>query len=174
MGTGHKTQAYLSEIENDIDRRTKRLFCTGVLDFYKAVVSTIIKKFSFNDSVFDDIAILLPEKRSEVTGAAVFRLARQFPAALSEDKFDCLEEEVLDYVLASSAVMPSVRRDDGKPTKSKELCAYWQEVGNMKTLQGEYSFPCLVLLAKCLLSLPVSNADTERVFSIVRKIITDY
>ena len=26
----------------------------------------------------------------------------------------------------------------------------------------------------CLLSLPHSNADTERIFSIVRKIITDY
>ena len=174
LGIGHKTWGYLSEIEDDIDQRANKQFFTGVRDFYKAVVSTIIKKFSFNDSVIDDVANLLPENRSKVTGAAVLRLARRFPAALSEDKFDNLEEEVLDYVLASSAEMPSVNRDDGKPTKSEELCTYWQEIGNMKTLQGENRFPCLVLLAQCLLSLPVSNADTERVFSIVRKIITDY
>ena len=61
-------------------------------------------------------------------------MARQFPAAQSEDKFDDLEEEVQDYVLALCAFMPSVHRDEGKPTKSAELCAYWQEVGNMKTL----------------------------------------
>lgn len=174
LGIGHKTWGYLTEIEDDIDRRTKKQFFTGVLEFYKAVVSTILKKFSFNDSVVDDVAILLPENRSKVTGAAVLRLARRFPAAVSEDNFDCLEEEVLDYVLASSAVMPSVHKDDGKPTKSEELCKYWQEVGSMKTLQGDDRFPSLFLLAKCLLSLPVSNADTERVFSIVRKIITDY
>ena len=70
----------------------------------------------------------------KVTGSSICRLARRFPAALSEDKFDDLEEELLDYVLASCASMPSVHRDEGKPTKSAELCAYWQEVGNMKTL----------------------------------------
>lgn len=106
--------------------------------------------------------------------SAVLRLARQFPAALAEDKFDDLEEEVLDYVLTSSTVLPSVHRDEGEPTKSAELCAYWQAIGDIKTLQGEARFPSLVSLAKCLLSLPVSNADTERVFSIVRKIVTDY
>lgn len=174
LGIGHKTWGYLTEIEDDIDRRTKRQFFTGVLEFYKAVVSTVLKKFSFNESVIDDVAILLPENRSKVTGATVLRLARRFPAALTPDKFDCLEEEVLDYVLASSAVIPTVHKDDDKPTKSEELCKYWQEVGNMKTLQGDDRFPSLFLLAKCLLSLPVSNADTERVFSIVRKIITDY
>ncbi len=41
-------------------------------------------------------------------------------------------------------------------------------------MQGENQFPVLVSLSKCLLSLPISNADTERVFSIVRKIVTDY
>lgn len=44
----------------------------------------------------------------------------------------------------------------------------------MKIINGTIRFPLLSRLAKCLLSLPHSNADTERVFSIVRKIITDY
>ena len=131
--------------------------------FYKAVVSTIIKKFSFNDSVIDDVANLLPENRSRVTGAAVLRLARWFPAALSEDKFDDLEEEVLDYGvleywMASSAEMPSVNRDDGKPTKSEELCTYWQEIGNMKTLQGENRFPCLIsACSHCLFPMLIQS-----------------
>ncbi len=111
MGIGHKTRGYLSEVEDDIDRRAKKLFFTGVQDFYKAIVSTIIKKFSFSDSVIDDIVVLLPENRSKVTVTAVLRLATRFPA---EDQFDALEEEVLDYVLSSSNTIPSVPRAEGK------------------------------------------------------------
>ena len=44
----------------------------------------------------------------------------------------------------------------------------------MKTLCGTPRFPNFTRLAKCILSLPISNVDTERVFSIVRKIVTDY
>ena len=44
----------------------------------------------------------------------------------------------------------------------------------MTTTNGTVRCPLLTRLAKCLLSLPHSNADTERVFSVVRKIITDY
>ncbi len=44
----------------------------------------------------------------------------------------------------------------------------------MTTPDGAVRFPNLSRLAKCVLALPVSNAETERVFSIVRKIVTDY
>lgn len=174
IGIGHKAWGYLSEVEDDIDRRTRKLFFRGILDFYKAIASTVIKKFTFEDSVVDDVAVILPENQSKVTGPTVLRLARRFPAAVSEDEFDALEEEALDYALAPHATMPSVHRENGKPTMSADLCAYWHEVGKLKTLDGKDRFPTLTQLAKCLLSLPVSNADTERVFSIVRKIITDY
>ena len=49
-------------------------------------------------------------------------------------------------------------------------CVCWQEIGRMKTC-GTPRFPNCTRLAK---SLPISNADTQRVFSIVRKIVTDY
>ena len=39
---------------------------------------------------------------------------------------------------------------------------------------GTLCFPHLANCAKCVLALLVSNADTERVFSIVKKIVTSY
>ena len=173
IGIGHKTWAYFSEVEDDISGRTKRKFFSGIKNFYKAIATTIMKKFNFSDKVIEDVAVVLPEKRCTVTWAVIHRLAERFPA-VSEDHFDDLEEEVLDYVLAPPATMPSVHRDEGKPTNGAELNTYWNEVGKMKTLGGGVRFPALTRLAKCLLSLPISNADSERVFSIVRKIITDY
>ena len=98
LGIGHKTWGYLNEVEDDIDQRTKKIFFASVQNFYKAIASTIMKKFNFNDTVTEDITILLPENQSNISGATVFRLAERFPAALSEDKFDALEEEILDYM----------------------------------------------------------------------------
>ena len=70
---------------------------------------------------------------------------------------------MLDYKLSQRSAMPSVDREAGKPNKSAFLCSYWQQVGQMKTLHGVARFPQLTRLAKCVLALPVSNADTESV-----------
>ena len=44
----------------------------------------------------------------------------------------------------------------------------------MTTTDGSARFPNLSQLAKCILALPVSNAEAERVFSVIRIIVTDY
>ena len=75
LGIGHKTWAYISEEEDYFDSTTKRIFFNGVREFYKAVTSTIMKKFTFNDNIMDDVAFLLPDKHDSVTTASVVRLA---------------------------------------------------------------------------------------------------
>ena len=50
---------------------------------------------------------------------------------------------------------------------------FWYEVGNMKALDGDLHFPLLARLMAGLLSIPVSNDDSEKGFSILRKIHTD-
>ena len=47
------------------------------------MASTILKKFTFNDHVFDDIAFLLPDNHCGATNATVQCLARRFPVAVS-------------------------------------------------------------------------------------------
>jgi len=113
LGIGHSTWAYLSDVEDYLDSRAKKIFFNGVKDFYIAVASTIIKKFCFKDSVVDDVAIFMPENQASVDVFAVFRLAKHFPTSVSEERFDALEEEVLDYKLAPPSVMPSVHREEG-------------------------------------------------------------
>ena len=80
----------------------------------------------------------------------------------------------MGYILTPSSMLPIVSIEEGKSMQSTEVCSYWQVIGNMKNINGTTRFSLLTRLAKCSLSLPHSNADTERVFSIVRKIITDY
>ena len=73
-----------------------------------------------------------------------------------------------------SSQIPFVYKEKNKPTKGAVLCTYWQEVGMIRTLVGTPGFRSLSWLAKFLLALPHSNADTERVFSTVRKNVTNY
>ena len=51
-------------------------------------------------------------------------------------------------------------------------CDFWQQIAKMSTVSGAARFPNLTSIAKCVLALPVANADTEHIFSIVRKIVT--
>ena len=122
MGIGRTTWAYLSNEEDFLDPRTKKIFFNGVRDFYITVASTIMKKFSFSDNVVDGVAFLMPENQASVDIAAVFRMAERFPAAVCQGSLDALEEEVLDYKLSPPSAIPSVCREPGKPTKSAKLC----------------------------------------------------
>ena len=174
LGIGHKAWEFMSEEEDYMDPNVQLLFFNRVRGFYRAVSSTIIKKFSFDDNLVDDVAFLLPENRDKVTTALVLRLARRFSAATPHDCRDELEEEALDYILLPQSSLPTSGSESVEQSKSDEVCTYWTQVGKMTTLMGTVRFPNLSQLAKCILSLPVSNAETERVFSIVRKIVTDY
>ena len=85
---------------------------------------------------------------------------------------DKLREEFLDFTLSPSDL----------PTPSEYLAAdgtlkprtglFWSKVGKLMTLDGQPRFPKLFHLMTGLLCIPVSNADSERGFSILRKIHT--
>lgn len=59
--------------------------------------------------------------------------------------------------------------NDDKP----QAGLFWNEVSKIKTYDGELRFPFLVKLMAGLLTIPSSNADSERGFSILRRIHTD-
>ncbi len=106
------------------DYLVKRIFFGGVKDFYKDVISTIIKKFTFKDTIVDHVAFVLPDNRDNVTTASIVCLAVRFSDAVPEEAHDAIEEETLDYMLLPS---PSVVREEGKPIKSEEMiCSYWE------------------------------------------------
>ena len=84
LGIGHSAWGYISSEDDCIDFRVKRLFFSGVRDFYCAVATTILKKFPFNDSVLDDVTFLFPDNRCSVDIAVVSRMATRFQSAVPE------------------------------------------------------------------------------------------
>jgi hypothetical protein len=58
--------------------------------------------------------------------------------------------------------------------ESDDALSFWLHVRSMKTASGDVKYQYLSSLALHLLAIPASNADSERVFSLVRRIKTDF
>ena len=62
--------------------------------------------------------------------------------------------------------------DDTLNTDESDAMHFWLSALNMKSPMGSPKHEHLIILALQLLSIPMSNADSERVFSLVKRIKT--
>ena len=67
----------------------------------------------------------------------------------------------------------AVDSDVHAATANCNAVAFWMVVLQMKSPMGEQKYENLATLALQLLAIPSSNADSERVFSLVRRVKTD-
>ena len=122
-----------------------------------------------------DLGIINPNDACTYTFSIVESLAKCFPQLGLDDSasINALRDEFMDFKL-SPAEHPAVdtyisATDDDKPRPGQ----FWNEVGRVKTFDGELRFPSLVKLMVGLLLIPSSNADSERGFFMLRNIHTD-
>ena len=59
-------------------------------------------------------------------------------------------------------------------SENHDALAFWMAVLRMKSPMEEPKYVHLATLALELLAIPASNADSERVFSLVRRVKTDF
>ena len=96
----------------------------------------------------------------------VSRLASRFPNIIPQQKVDELEEQMLDL-----KVTPV---DELQISLTDDIDAFWGALDQVKEpFSDKNRFGTLCNLAKALLVLPISNADAERAFSILKKIHTE-
>ena len=170
LGLGNDMWAYLSGIEEEYD--PKPLF-KAVCDFYVASLKKMLKKFPFGNSILRDLDIINPDKFCSYSFSTVEGLAKRFPQlGLADSRtFDLLREEFMDFKLSPANHSPVSTYNSATDEKPKPG-AFWYKVGD-ETLDGQPQFPSLTNLMAGVLSIPASTADSERGFSILRKIHTD-
>jgi len=135
-----------------------------VRHFYVAIVEKMVKIFPFHDTVLKDLSMLNPDSKLRDTWSPtkVRNLATRF-SIVADDEIEHLVEDFQDYQLSPDDVLPAV-------TSDSRVDMSWAEMGRNKTFVGAVRFP---LLTRVLTTLPViahNNANSERVFSMVRKI----
>lgn len=94
----------------------------------------------------------------------------------SSQQLELLSEEFTTFQLLEEHHIPEVRKaatiteDDEKDTKYYRMDYLWQFLSSVKDGDGSLKFPNLAKVAKVVLVIPHSNAQEERVFSMIRKI----
>ncbi len=172
LGIGTETWKVLAELEEVHDMRP---FFNAVREFYVTSIQKMKQKFPFHDSLLKDLGVLQPEKTASYSVSTVLGLAKRFPQlGLSEAaSLDQLREEFMDFQLSPANLpSPSVYKA-ADCTERPRVGSFWSAVERIRTLDGKSRFSKLCMLMYGLLSIPCSNADSERGFSMLRKIHTD-
>ena len=130
---------------------------------FTSIASKNAQKFPFGDTLLKDLGILQPQKAASYPVSTVVRLAKRFPQLGLADSASLSEE--FDFTLSPSDLpTPGEYHAADEPKTG----FYWSEVGKIKTLDGKSRFLKLFHVMAGLLTIPVSNADSERGFSILR------
>uniref|UniRef100_H3A7F3 HAT C-terminal dimerisation domain-containing protein n=1 Tax=Latimeria chalumnae TaxID=7897 RepID=H3A7F3_LATCH len=142
-----------------ITHETGRHFFKSVRRFFETVTKKMLRTFPIEDQLLNDIDHIVSKGKAQT----VINVAKRFPQVIQEKELDKLIEEFTDYQLTEPGELPS----------KEKLDLYWGKVSQMKAA-GEPRFPTLSSLMKTLLVIPHSNASSERTFSMIRQIDTDF
>ena len=121
-----------------------------------------------NNSLLKDLRLLQPTQRLDLKVQVACRLADNLLShVVPLEKCDKLRDEFSDWQLLEDDSLPSCAAGD-------RLDSYWGNVAKMKDVAGKIQFEQLCKLTTALLTIPRSNAGSERILAMVRKIITDF
>ena len=150
-------------------------FFKAIRSFYVSSTKKMLVKFSFGDSLMKDLRIIQPEHTSSFSFNTITSLAKHFPQIGHNDAVSLqnLKEQFQDFKLSPNDLPTLAKYKAADVVMRPKAGLFWLEVGKMTTFEGQLRFNLLHKLMSGLMSIPVSNADSERGFSILRKIHTD-
>lgn len=127
----------------------------------------MLAKFPFKDPVISSLRFLNPTTRGCLQPSILTDLARRFPSLIPKDQWDQLEAEFLDFQTIPSMELPNFSED----TRTD---IFWGEVIAMKNrITNTPRFPLMAKIVRAVMTIPNSNAECERIFSMMKKIHTD-
>ena len=157
---GDSTRALIIHQEENEGEVVKE-FYSGVIKFYSGFVKKLLKVFDFKSQVLSTLAFLEPTASQKISTSSFDRIADIIPITFDRN---LVKLEYREFVI-DEELDPSVETD---------AVQFWVNVSHMKSPMGELKYQNLATLALKLLLIPVSNADSERVFSLVRRVKTNY
>ena len=103
---GMVTHLLLIENEDTVaGTQLEKSFFSAVRLFYQKTVAKILTKFPFNDQTLDDLKLLDPRIRLEVTSSSILRLCQRFEKRTPQDLDDIISE-LNDYRLMPDNQLP--------------------------------------------------------------------
>ncbi|KAM7404155.1 hypothetical protein PAMA_004539 [Pampus argenteus] len=163
LNIGFTTRAKLNRLldEGDISPQQVDTFHEAVLGFLTSAVDYALKKLPLKEPLIKHTQFVDVRKRAESGVEDALYFVERFPHLLpyhGPEEHDQLAEEFLNY-----QTMPLTSLQD-----HTEMESFWAEMATRKNkVTGAKEFERLSAIAKLVLVLPHSNANAERVFSMV-------
>ena len=152
---GHECKTFIAQNEGKLDLQQ---FYKDVKEFYIASSQYMIDKYPFGEDLLIHAQVLDISNRTKVQFSSV-EYVQQFNF-ITEDQMDELEQQFLEYQVDSDIVdKPECRID----TQGSEI-GLLQDVTN-----STRKYQLLASVMEMVLTVFHSNADCERVFSVVGK-----
>lgn len=130
------------------------------LSFYTTALQKMIQRLPYNDDIFRELRFLDPNVALREEGRRTFPDLRNVAR-----RFQIYDIMALAY---EWRMLPIVFNDADKTLlASLEIDDMWKKIFEKKKFNDEPYFPNLENLVYTVLSLPHSNAEAERIFSIV-------
>jgi len=135
-----------------------------------------------NDEVLKNAKFVNVMLRDEASLAQVVYFVGCFSNLLpysSPQEHDKLGEELIEYQLLDDSEIPESVSKSATIQEDESVTYYrmdviWHYLANLKAVDGSYRFGRISKVAKLLLIIPHSNAEEERIFSMVRKNKTSF
>ena len=172
------TRQLLGRLESngDIGPEEVQQFYKAVRCFYCRCADYAFANLPIKDMVLRNSRFVNFENRDMATFSQVEFFVARYPLLLScePSHLAALEEEFLDYQLMDKHEIPQMVWESALSSQDKGHEYYrfdvlWAYLSSAKSPDGMFRFSRLAAVAKLVLVLPHSNAEEERVFSMVRK-----
>ena len=136
-------------------------FYKNVIAFYVSFIKKLLKVHNFNSPLWHTFSFLDPPQSRKISDCVFDDIEQVMP--ISFDKTQ-VKLEAREFI-----VDPDINN-----APEDDAIRFWLHISTIESPLGERKYYHISNLALNLLSIPASNADSERVFSLVRRIKTDF
>lgn len=163
---GHETSLIIEKL-SEVHQEN---FYKSVFKFYITSCDYIINKFPITNETLKYAEVADLEKIENATFSSILYFIKMFPCMLKEVKGSETSEdsEVIDELKKEFCAL-QIENIDSITNSKKRIDAQWVEVGNLKNASGTFKFKKISQIMLSLLLIPHSNAECERIFSMVKK-----
>ena len=176
---GIMTRQVIRRLEDggDISAQQVKGFYIAVRGFYATAATYALANLPLKDEVLQNSQFINFGNRASATITQVSYFLERFPTLLncsSVAELNKIEDEFLQYQLMRESDIPECVWQcalvvEDQETRHHRMDIIWSHMKTMKHPDGSPKFEKLADVALLVLTLPHSNAEEERVFSLVTK-----
>lgn len=139
--------------------------------FLKELCVQLKNRLPVEQSFFSELKFLDPQLAVYSEFSTLLPLMERFPNICSSESYQIIDEEYRQLKLDGDVqnLMSSPSTSGGTINVEK----FWGDIHKLRNIDNNVKFDSLAKFAKMMMSLPVSNASCERVFSQVNLVKTD-